>query len=117
MGKFPIKGCQPRAPIDHKEQEVSAGDCRLRCGMGRGGEVGIGRITDPSSIDDLKGNGARFANTRQTVTGDAGLIMNDRHAPSHETIEQGGFTDVGPAHNCNTPHGFWELGCEETGTV
>ena len=72
--------------------------------MGRLREVGIGCIADATRVDDLKGCRARLADPGQTVAGHARLIMDNRHPPSHEAVEEGGFPHIRATDNSDSSH-------------
>ncbi len=52
---------------------------------------------DPARIDQGEGPSMPLHLRRHTVSGHAGLIMDDRNAPAGDAIEQCGFADIGPA--------------------
>jgi hypothetical protein len=54
---------------------------------------------DPAGIDHLEAPAVVFGHTVNPVARDARLIADDRPPLSRDPVEEGGFADVGPAHD------------------
>ena len=115
-GKFAVQRSESGATVYNEEKEFGAGDGGLSGHMGSLRKVGIGRISNPSSVDDLEWHLPLAADPRKSVTSNARLVMDDGHTTAHDPVEEGGFTHIRATDDGDTSHEFFVRIGSGTGT-
>ena len=97
MGDFGVVGGHAGFQIHYKEDDVGGidGDLGLHAHLAQQQVVGL--RFDAAGIHQHEFPAAPFAGGVDAVPGDAGGILHDGKPLAGEFIEQGGFTDIGPA--------------------
>ena len=92
---------------DHQD-DVGLLGCRLGLAARRIRELGamrdVGTWIDAGGIDQAEDASPPIAEGVQTVTRDAGRVLDDGQAAADEPVEERALTDVRPADDCN---GSW----------
>lgn len=101
LGCFLVDRVNASAGIDDKDDEVRGvhRDAGLESDLI--GKAVLIESADAAGIDDFAGVFGESAGCGDAVPGDAGHIVHDGDAPSGQTIEEGGFPDVGTSDDGN----------------
>jgi hypothetical protein len=98
-GDFLVQRSRPGAGVDQEQSDIGiahSGD-GLRTHPARQG-VGI-LILVAGGVDDPKVEPEQARLTLPPIAGDARPIVDQGELAAHQPVEQGGFADVGPAHD------------------
>ena len=98
-GEVEVGGGELGAAIDDHDDGVGFFEGEAGLAEDFGGDLGFVVGDDAAGIDDAGGAALPADFAVDAVAGDAGLVADDGAARAGEAIEEGGFADVGAAHD------------------
>ena len=89
------------ARIDHEQRHVGAFQRCFGLHPHPAGQAGGIFVFPPGGVDDGEFKAQQRRIAKATVTGDAGLVVNQRQLLADEPVEQSGLAHVGPSDDDN----------------
>ena len=99
VGKFFVGGGDALFTVDNEDDDVGLFHGDLSLGANLRAAAGRFAHLDTAGVDQRVGAPVPFAVGVQSVTGDAGHVLDDGDAPADKAVEKGGFADIGSSDN------------------
>jgi hypothetical protein len=103
-GKVFVDRREAMPAVYHQQQDVALAECLVDRTTHFPGEFGFTGTKDSASVPNSEWPVSALADCRDPVASDPGLIVNDGDFAPDESIEQGGFSDVGASDDCHVVH-------------
>ena len=101
-GEFLVDGSDARTAINDEKDHGGRRERDVGLGADAFGEAHVGVGADAAGVDDLERvRAGKTALGDEAVAGNAGLVVDDGDLPTRQAVEEGGFADVGTAHDSN----------------
>ena len=97
LGHLGVALAQPGAGVEHERDDVGVGDRLPGLCLDRPRERVLGGQVDATGVDELEPDPVPLAIQSLAVPGHAGLLVDDRVAPTAEPIGKRRLADVGKA--------------------
>ena len=98
---FLVERGQPLAPVDHEQGDIGLAHRGLGLLAHAPGQRGGIDLLEPGGVHDAEFEPEQLPLALAAVAGDAGAIVDQRHALADQAIEQGRFSDIGSADDGN----------------